>query len=90
MRQTEFYEQADKNYKNLTPFEKTILDNYCLGFNDALAQRKVLPIEFLLTGQTFEPWQPQDTFALAQLMNFFMTLDFMFEPFKNMVREKYG
>ena len=50
----------------------------------------ILPIEFLITGENFDTWTKVDSLAFKELMNMFMTLDYMFEPFRTILKEKYG
>lgn len=49
-----------------------------------------LPLEFWLTGEHFEPWSVTDSVAIEEMLSMFMSLDFFFEPFKDLVRNKYG
>ncbi len=41
-----------------------------------------LPLEFWLTFDNFEKWEPHHSYCLTNLMSFFMSLDLMFEPFR--------
>ena len=66
------------------------MNAFCDGVNDYVKQMKVLPLEFWLTWQSFDEWKRSDSFRLTLMMNIFLALDFLFEPFKELVRHKYG
>lgn len=55
-----------------------------------MASKRVLPLEFLLTGEKFEDWTIADTYSMEVMTNLFLSLDFMFEPFKDYVKNIYG
>lgn len=49
-----------------------------------------LPIEFHILGENFEDWTLEDCVSIELMLNIFLSLDFYFEPLKDLVREKYG
>lgn len=47
-------------------------------------------MEFFITGDKFEPWTPADCLSLLNLLSLCMNLDYLFEPVKDLVKNKYG
>ena len=59
---------AEASLAALSPAGRAQLDAYAAGVNAFLADRPVLPPQFLLLHDTPEPWQPVDTLIWARLM----------------------
>ncbi|MBV8031120.1 MAG: penicillin acylase family protein [Betaproteobacteria bacterium] len=59
---------AEANLRGLDSETRRMLDAYAAGVNAYLAQGRVLPIEFLLTGVHPEPWSPVDSIAWTKMM----------------------
>jgi penicillin amidase len=59
---------AEANFAKLDAPTRTLLESYAAGVNAFLATRPVLPIEFWLTGASFEPWTPADSLGWIKMM----------------------
>ena len=59
---------AEAGVALLSPEAQASLAAYASGVNAALAEQKVPPPEFLVTGITPEPWRPSDSLLWARLM----------------------
>ncbi len=65
-----FYRQAQSSYNALSKDAQARLDAYADGVNAYLkAHEGALPVEFLLTGVTPEPWKPADSLVWLKLMS---------------------
>lgn len=62
------------------------MDSFCDGINDMVDSMIMLPLEFQLTGEKFERWERSDTYKLCIMNSLFLAFDFMFEPFKELVK----
>jgi penicillin amidase len=59
---------AQANLAHLDDDTRRHLDAYAAGVNAFLGQRPVLPVEFLMTGTSPEPWQAVDSLAWLKMM----------------------
>ncbi|KAL4453701.1 hypothetical protein ABPG74_009597 [Tetrahymena malaccensis] len=81
---------AQKKYQNASPHIKKILQAYADGINDYVNSLPALPLEFQIMFDDFEPYLPHHSYSLINLMSFFLTLDMVYEPFRQLLLEKYG
>lgn len=70
MRRLGLYANARKIWRSLDPENKKILQIYVDGINAGAANLGTRPIEFHLLRFTPEPWLPEDSLALMQLLTF--------------------
>ena len=77
-----FNRLAKKNFENLSPEIKDLLQGYADGVNDFVSglgfskesTAKLLPPEFTLLGiSKFDAWEPEDSMCLIKLMNFHLS-----------------
>ena len=59
---------AEANYRNLDPASRGTLEAYAAGVNAFLATKPVLPPEFWILRDGFEPWAPVDSIAWTKMM----------------------
>lgn len=71
---------AKIKYSKLPDHVKAALSSYSDGINDYVNSLTVLPLEFLLVGDKFEPWLPHDCVGLINLISVFLTLEIVYEP----------
>jgi acyl-homoserine lactone acylase PvdQ len=55
-------------YRTLSAEDKVLLLKYAEGINTYVLQQAVLPLEYLLSWNTWTLWHPTDTIALTKLM----------------------
>ncbi|KRX01494.1 hypothetical protein PPERSA_01397 [Pseudocohnilembus persalinus] len=79
-----------KVINNMDDETKDIIQTYVNGINDYVHSLPMLPIEFQILGESFEDWTLEDCISIELLLNLFLSLDFYYEPVKDVVREKYG
>ncbi len=69
MRTLGLYRAAARQYDELSPELRAVLDAYATGVNAFLAHRRgALPPEYYLLNITPEPWQPADSLVWGKLM----------------------
>lgn len=73
---------AKAKLAKLSPEVQEILQAYADGINDYVSSLAMLPLEFQLISDSFEPWQPHHSLSLINLMTFFLSLELVYEPFK--------
>ena len=59
------------------------------GIN-AFAENHVLPIEYFITGTSFEPWTKRDTLAITLLVSHGLTMDYQSEIWYQIIKERMG
>ena len=61
---------AEEAVENLDPTSREHIQLYCDGINDYVASLYFLPLEFIGTGNKFEPFTVKDSISIAKLLTF--------------------
>jgi penicillin amidase len=64
------YRSAERQYANLSPELRALLDAYAAGVNAYIAHRRgALPAEYYIINAAPEPWRPADTLVWGKLVS---------------------
>ena len=86
-----FYREAESSFAALSPWAQKRLQAYADGVNAFLdSHRSALPPEFLLVGDTPEPWKPADSLVWGKLMSLQLSNNYAIEALRARLREKLG
>jgi len=90
MRSLSLHRYSKEALKLVQPGVLKLLKAYADGVNAYVAQMKILPLEFLLTGSKFEQWEPVDTIMMGKLMEFTLSISWQLKAFKSRVAELHS
>lgn len=63
-----WHQSIEHLFKELTDFEKKVLDAYCDGVNEAFSQKT--PWEYKLLGYRPEPWEPENIVMISRMIGY--------------------
>jgi acyl-homoserine lactone acylase PvdQ len=69
---------------------REVMQAYIDGINDYVQQSWLLPIEFWITNQKWQPWEIVHSIQFYKVLDFFLTRDFLYEPLRTELARKYG
>ena len=72
MRRLRLKSSVQADYQALMPETRAMLDDYATGVNAFIESASRLPIEFSLTGNQPEPWEPWDGLAVFKVRHVMM------------------
>lgn len=81
---------ANEFGKHISAEELAAMQAYADGVNAYVAQATILPLEFWLTGTSFEPWKVEHSFMIAKLIEFHLSISQVLKSFKTYVAEYVG
>jgi len=90
MRSLSLHVYARELKKHMKTEEMEIMQAYADGVNAYVAQATILPLEFWLTGTSFEPWKVEHSFMLAKLMEFHLSTSQVMKAIKTYIAEEAG
>lgn len=91
LRRLGMHRAAAAEWEQLDPEERELLDAYCRGVNEAMAEaRRKPPLEFRLLGIKPEPWRPTDSLGWAKVMALGLSLNWEQELFRAKLTERIG
>ena len=86
-----FYREAESSFAALSPETQKRLQAYADGVNAFLdSHRNALPPEFLLVGDTPEPWKPADSLVWGKLMALELSQNREQEALRAHIAQKLG
>ncbi len=86
-----FYREAESSFAALSPWAQKRLQAYADGVNAFLdSHRSALPPEFLIVGDTPEPWKPANSLVWGKLMSLQLSNNYAIEALRARLREKLG
>jgi penicillin amidase len=80
----QFYRNAKRVTKSLSKENLLFLEQYSQGVN-AFIENHSRPLEFLVTGYTPEPWTPEDTVLVTEMIGFVGLAQTQFELEKSII-----
>jgi len=90
MRSISLYRYAKSTWEHMDEEQKDILRAYTAGFNDAVKSTKLLPIEFWLSWQKYDPLTPIDVITLSKGISFLLAYGYHFEVMYNQLEDLFG
>jgi penicillin G amidase len=86
-----FYREAESSFSALAPWAQKRLQAYADGVNAFLDTHKnALPPEFLIVGDTPEPWKPADSLVWGKLMALQLSANYQIEALRAHLLAKLG
>ncbi|MGD0186544.1 MAG: penicillin acylase family protein [Roseiarcus sp.] len=84
-----FYRLAQSSFAALSPWAQARMQAYADGVNAFLDTHKnALPPEFLILGDTPEPWTPADTLVWGKLMSLDLSVNYALESLRAHLAQK--
>ncbi len=71
--------RAREAFEGLGSDEQEMLRAYANGLNEGVESLKTLPVEYRLLGVDFEPWAPEDCYAILYLMSWQLSGNLKYE-----------
>ena len=91
MRTLGFYREAEASFAALSPPTQKRLQAYADGVNAFLDSHKdALPPEFLISGDSPEPWKPADSLVFGKLLSLQLSNNYKLESLRAHLRQKLG
>ena len=88
-RTLDFYRLAQSSFAALSPWAQARLQAYADGVNAFIETHKnALPPEFLILGDTPEPWKPADSLVWGKLMSVQLSSNYAMEGLRAKLRQK--
>jgi penicillin G amidase len=84
-----FYREAETSFSALSPWAQKRLEAYAEGVNAFLANH-ALPPEFLLAGDSPEPWKPADSLVIGKLEAYQLSQNFKLKLLRARLAAKLG
>jgi penicillin G amidase len=84
-----FYREAETSFSALSPWAQKRLEAYAEGVNTFLASHP-LPPEFLLAGDSPEPWKPADSLVIGKLEAYQLSQNFKLKLLHARLAAKLG
>ncbi len=84
-----FYREAETSFSALSPWAQKRLEAYAEGVNAFLANH-ALPPEFLLAGDSPEPWRPADSLVIGKLEAYQLSQNFKLKLLRARLAAKFG
>ena len=84
-----FYREAETSFSALSPWAQKRLEAYAEGVNAFLASHP-LPPEFLLAGDSPEPWKPADTLVIGKIEAYQLSQNFKLKLLRARLFAKLG
>src|SRR5271167_4174135 len=84
-----FYREAETSLSALSPWAQRRLEAYAAGVNAFLASH-ALPPEFLLAGDSPEPWKPADTLVVGKIEAYQLSQSFKLKLLRARLTAKLG
>jgi penicillin amidase len=84
-----FYREAETSFSALSPWAQKRLEAYAQGVNVFLASH-ALPPEFLLAGDTAEPWKPADSLVIGKIEAYQLSQNFKLKLLRARLIAKLG
>ncbi len=89
IRTLDFYPLAQSSFAALSPWAQARLQAYADGVNAFIeAHKNALPPEFLILGDTPEPWTPADTLVWGKLMSLDLSVNYKLEALRAHLQQK--
>jgi penicillin amidase len=86
-----FYHEAEASVSALSPSAQKRLEAYAEGVNAFLdSHRNALPPEFLLAGDSPEPWKPADSLVIGKLEGYQLSQNFRLKLLRARLLKKFG
>jgi penicillin amidase len=86
-----FYREAEASFAALSPPTQKRLQAYADGVNAFLDSHKdALPPEFLISGDSPEPWKPADSLVFGKLLSLQLSNNYKLESLRAHLRQKLG
>lgn len=83
IRTLDFYRLAESSFSALSPWAQARLQAYADGVNAFIETHKnALPPEFLILGDTPEPWKPADSLVWGKLMSLQLSSNYALETLR--------
>lgn len=83
-------QNAKRMWDHLPDTERAVLTQYVKGVNEGIAQLRVLPLEYYLTGFTPEPWTEIDSLLWIQLMSVQLSGNMAAELQRSLLFQSFG
>jgi penicillin G amidase len=84
-----FYREAESGFSALSPWAQKRLEAYADGVNAFLASH-ALPPEFLLAGDSPEPWKPADTLVIGKIEAYQLSQNYKIKLLRARLSQKLG
>jgi penicillin G amidase len=84
-----FYREAESSFSALSPWAQKRLEAYAEGVNAFLASH-ALPPEFLLAGDSPEPWKPADTLVIGKIEAYQLSRNYKIKLLRARLSRKLG
>ena len=84
-----FYREAETSFSALSPWAQKRLEAYAEGVNAFLAGH-ALPPEFLLAGDSPEPWKPADSLVIGKIEAYQLSQNFKLKLLRARLAAKLG
>jgi penicillin G amidase len=84
-----FYREAESSFSALSPWAQKRLEAYAEGVNAFLASH-ALPPEFLLAGDSLEPWKPADTLVIGKIEAYQLSRNYKIKLLRARLSQKLG
>jgi penicillin G amidase len=84
-----FYREAETSFSALSPWAQKRLESYAEGVNAFLANH-ALPPEFLLSGDSPEPWKPADSLVIGKIEAYQLSQNFKLKLLRARLIAKLG
>ncbi len=84
-----FYREAETSFSALSPWAQKRLEAYAEGVNAFLASH-ALPPEFLLAGDSPEPWKAADTLVVGKIEAYQLSQNFKLKLLRARLTAKFG
>src|SRR5208282_66028 len=89
IRTLDVYRLAESSFAALSPWAQARLQAYADGVNAFLETHKnALPPEFLILGDTPEPWKPADTMVWGKLISLQLSSGYSMQALRARLMEK--
>ena len=82
MKLLNFYDICQNTLKHLTENERRVVQSYTDGINYYIENTKVLPLEFILTGQPKFKWKNEYTCLAIKMVEYYLSTDFLKETIR--------
>ena len=84
-----FYREAESSFSGLSPWAQKRLEAYAEGVNAFLASH-ALPPEFLLAGDSPEPWKPADSLVIGKIEAYQLSRNYKIKLLRARLSRKLG
>ena len=84
-----FYREAESSFSALSPWAQKRLEAYAEGVNAFLASH-ALPPEFLLAGDSPEPWKPADSLVIGKIEAYQLSRNYKIKLLRARLSRKLG